>query len=468
MFLSTASNAGDAGSARTVQDSDVLRMLSDILALPPDALWLQALVERTVASLGVSYAWAHLAMPQEVTRLFYSATVGSDTVQRLALLDVVTAEQQVAWLPSERLSELPRFSQTQQAQACLVGSLVSPDGQACGQIVFVWSREPAAALSCQHAMQVLVSHARHAVLGSLALRAQTLRLQDTVEQYESMLQFAPVLFNAFEQDGRCVLWSKECERRFGWTQQEMLEHPEPLSLFYPDAQEREKVIATISSAPSRVFREWSPRTRSGERLHILWSNLRLPNGRILNIGLDITERKRVEDDILRLSKIDGLTECWNRKEIVERLGRMLDDARAGGGSFTALMLDLDFFKRINDRHGHLTGDHALQHFCKQLRGCLRGKDQLGRLGGEEFLVLLYDVDVTTTQAVFERLRKQLQANPVQLGDELTVLTVSGGIASLQTDDLGPSTILRRADLALYEAKRQGRDRVIVHADCRPA
>lgn len=468
MLLSTASNAGAASAARSVQDADVLRMLSDIMALSPDGLWLQALVEQAVGSLGLAYAWAHLTLPQEGARLFHSATAGSEALQAasftdLNLQDLTTPDRQVAWLPEERLAELPCFGQ-EQAQACLVGSLVSPDGQPCGEVVFVWDEAPVSALACQYALQALVSHARYAVLGNLDLKAQTQRLRDAVEQYESMLHFAPVLFNAFEPDGRCVMWNKECERRFGWSQQEVCDHPDPLALFYPEAKERERVFDTLSSSPSRVFREWSPHTRNGERLHVLWSNLRMPNGRILNIGLDITERKRVENDILRLSKIDGLTECWNRKEIVERLGRMLDIAREGGASVTALMLDLDFFKRINDRHGHLTGDHALQHFCKQLRGCLRGKDQLGRLGGEEFLVLLHDVDIPTAQAVFERLRKQLQANPVQLGDELSVLTVSGGIASLLPDDLGTSTVLRRADLALYEAKRQGRDRVVVHAD----
>lgn len=404
--------------------------------------------------------------PEDGKLSFHSASCGADAHAMMARVDaavgVLAADEPIVWL--ERVPpEASAASNQEDGLACLAGALFAPDGQVCGRLVFVWLRAPEAIAPYRHAMWALGSYARHAVLTARGLKAKLSRFKDAVDQYEALLDSAPVLFNAFESDGRrCVTWNKECERRFGWTRQEIFDHPDPLALFYPDPEERCRVIATVSFSPSRSFQEWSPLTSSGERMHALWANVRMPNGRIVNIGVDITERKRAEVETVRLSKIDSLTECWNRKEIVKRLGDMIDTERAGGPGVVAMILDLDFFKKINDRHGHLAGDHALRHFCRQVRSCLRGVDQFGRLGGEEFLVLLYGADVGTAVAVFERLQKQLHANPVLLENELVMLTVSAGIATLTPDALGVSDILRRADIALYEAKRQGRDRIVIH------
>jgi diguanylate cyclase (GGDEF)-like protein/PAS domain S-box-containing protein len=302
------------------------------------------------------------------------------------------------------------------------------------------------------------ARSQHAVSDAAELELELTRLRDVVAQYEALFQTAPVLINAFGPDGRCTLWNEACERRFGWSEAEIKECRDPLALFYPDPQVRKQVIDTVGPQPSRSFREWHPRARSGERLAVLWSNVRLPDGKVVNIGMDMTESRRTEAALAWMARVDSLTGCWNRAEILKRLeDRLAAAARGEGGPNTALMLDLDHFKQVNDRYGHLGGDAALRHFCEQLRACMRDGDSIGRLGGEEFLVLLADADVDAAHAVCARLRMSLRQHPADIDGAAVALSVSGGIARFVEGDASASDVLRRADSALYQAKRAGRD-----------
>lgn len=286
------------------------------------------------------------------------------------------------------------------------------------------------------------------------------RLRQVVAQYEALFHEAPVLINAFDEHGKCRLWNEACERRFGWTREEINRHAEPLALFYPDPDIRARVLDSVGLAPHRSFREWHPQTRDGERLSVLWSNVRLPDGSVINIGMDMTESRRNEAALARLAKVDGLTGCWSRAEILQRMKAMLEAAKRGA-RHTALMLDLDHFKQVNDRYGHLGGDAALRHFCDQLRACLREGDSVGRLGGEEFVVLLADADKDVALAVCDRLRLSLRQHPANIDGQALVLSASGGVTGFLETDASMSDVLRRADLALYQAKRAGRDCAVV-------
>ncbi|WYX25254.1 diguanylate cyclase [Achromobacter xylosoxidans] len=269
-----------------------------------------------------------------------------------------------------------------------------------------------------------------------------------------------MLINAFDEHGKCSLWNEACERRFGWTREEINRHAEPLALFYPDPDIRARVLDSVGFAAHRSFREWHPLARDGERLSVLWSNVRLPDGSVINIGMDMTESRRNEAALARLAKVDGLTGCWSRAEILQRMKAMLEAAKRGA-RHTALMLDLDYFKQVNDRYGHLGGDAALRHFCDQLRACLREGDSVGRLGGEEFVVLLADADKDVALAVCDRLRLSLRQHPANIDGQALVLSASGGVTGFLETDASMSDVLRRADLALYQAKRAGRDCAVV-------
>ncbi|MBB1624695.1 GGDEF domain-containing protein [Achromobacter sp. UMC71] len=293
--------------------------------------------------------------------------------------------------------------------------------------------------------------------------AELRHLRELVARYEALFQNAPVLINAFDERGRCLLWNDACVRRFGWTCEEINAYPEPLALFYPDPEIRARVLRSVGPTPVQSFREWQPLARDGERLSVMWSNVRLPDGSVINIGMDMTENRRNEAALARLAKVDDLTGCWTRAEILQRMQTLLEAARRGA-RHTALMLDLDYFKQVNDRYGHLGGDAALRHFCEQLQGCLREGDAVGRLGGEEFVVLLADADADVALAVCDRLRAGLRQHPASVDGHAVVLSASGGITRFLQTDASMSDVLRRADQALYRAKRAGRDCAVVLPD----
>jgi len=159
-----------------------------------------------------------------------------------------------------------------------------------------------------------------------------------------------------------------------------------------------------------------------------------------------------------LSRTDDLTGIHNRRFIDERLRYELADASRRGEPLTALILDVDNFKSINDRHGHLAGDLVLREVARRLEGSLRRHDLLGRWGGEEFLVVAPRTGTEAGLAMAERVRMAVARSPVVVGSRAIHLTVSGGAATTDGDDA--HDLLRRADAGLYLAKRAGRNRVV--------
>ena len=169
---------------------------------------------------------------------------------------------------------------------------------------------------------------------------------------------------------------------------------------------------------------------------------------------------RLMADLRRLSRHDGLTGLLNRRAIEEALDAQMQRSARSGEGFALMMLDVDHFKAINDRHGHAAGDLALKHVATQLRAALREVDRLGRYGGEEFLILLPGLALAQAQAVAERLREQLAARPLAQGDETITLSVSIGVAEWRGGAPGLDRVLAQADAALYRAKAAGRNRVV--------
>jgi two-component system cell cycle response regulator len=150
---------------------------------------------------------------------------------------------------------------------------------------------------------------------------------------------------------------------------------------------------------------------------------------------------------------DALTGLLNRRAILSQLGGTISGARRHGHPLSVAMVDLDNFKSINDEHGHAAGDEVLVAAVRAMRAHLRAEDQLGRLGGEEFLVVLPDTDERAATRVAEKLREEVAGAPGPVP-----VTCSVGLATW--DGGTPEQLLRRADEALYAAKDAGRDRVI--------
>jgi diguanylate cyclase (GGDEF)-like protein len=172
---------------------------------------------------------------------------------------------------------------------------------------------------------------------------------------------------------------------------------------------------------------------------------------------------RLLADLRHRSRHDGLTGLLNRRAIEEALLAQVQRSRRSGEPFSVLMLDLDHFKDINDRHGHAMGDRALKHTAAALKAEVREIDTVGRFGGEEFLVLMPGATVDTARPVAERLRGAL-ARDVSQADALPQpLSASIGIAQWREPAEEPSRLLMRADAALYAAKLRGRNCVVAEA-----
>ena len=159
---------------------------------------------------------------------------------------------------------------------------------------------------------------------------------------------------------------------------------------------------------------------------------------------------------------DALTGIWSRTAILDVLGRELQRGVRSSSSTGILMIDLDYFKKINDTHGHLTGDAVLKETAHRINLSVRSYDFTGRYGGEEFLAVLSNCGPDDLRAVAERVRRAIADTPICLEFKSIAITVSiGGVAtSKATTDL---ELLSAADSALYEAKRNGRNRVEIES-----
>jgi two-component system cell cycle response regulator len=168
---------------------------------------------------------------------------------------------------------------------------------------------------------------------------------------------------------------------------------------------------------------------------------------------------------IELAITDGLTGLFNRRYMETHLGTLVDQSAARGKPITVLVLDIDYFKAINDSYGHDAGDDVLREFSLRIRKATRNIDLACRYGGEEFVIVMPETDMAVATAVAERLRRRIATEPfaIQKGARHLEVTISIGIAALSGVGDDAATILKRADQALYRAKRDGRNRVVPDA-----
>lgn len=164
---------------------------------------------------------------------------------------------------------------------------------------------------------------------------------------------------------------------------------------------------------------------------------------------------------LKMAVIDPLTGIYNRRYAAQHMNRVMERAREIDGLFAVMMIDLDKFKAINDRYGHDAGDAVLREFSRRLQENIRGVDLVARFGGEEFFVAMPDVDQVAAAAAAERIRGAIEGAAFILphGAGEAHVTVSIGVAIADSSDEDAEAIIRRADLALFESKEGGRNRV---------
>ena len=176
------------------------------------------------------------------------------------------------------------------------------------------------------------------------------------------------------------------------------------------------------------------------------------------------ELRQSVTNTLALAVTDELTGLYNRRYFERHLSLMLEKAQQQDRDMAVMLIDMDYFKAVNDTHGHDTGDAVLREFADRLRRNIRGVDLACRFGGEEFVVLMPDTDWRQAQGVAERVRQAVAEKGFATGERRPLqLTISVGLALNESETDTPEIMLKRADIALYRAKREGRNRVVFDA-----
>jgi two-component system cell cycle response regulator len=178
--------------------------------------------------------------------------------------------------------------------------------------------------------------------------------------------------------------------------------------------------------------------------------------------------ERLRDNVqmsIEMAITDALTGLFNRRYMESHLATLVEQAASRGKPLTVMVVDIDYFKAINDSHGHDAGDDVLRDFALRIKRSIRGIDLACRYGGEEFVLVMPETDMAVAAMVAERLRRRIAAEPfaIQQGSRVVPVTISIGIAALRDKDDTAASVLKRADQALYRAKRDGRNRVVPDA-----
>jgi diguanylate cyclase (GGDEF)-like protein/PAS domain S-box-containing protein len=298
-------------------------------------------------------------------------------------------------------------------------------------------------------------------------KAAEAALVDSERRFREAITHAPNPMIMHAEDGNIIMISDALSDITGYRFEEL-----PTTkvwaekAFGPDAPRMLRGIGKLYDLKTiRREGEYSIITATGEtRIWEFQSQPlpRLPDGRrvVLSLAVDVTERRRLDEDLQTLAATDSLTGLPNRRQFLARLTeeflrvRRLDNQRS-----SVLMLDLDLFKGVNDAHGHAAGDAVLKHFARLIQDGIRKIDTAGRLGGEEFAIILPGTESVAASASAERLREIVATTPFVQNGKTIPLTVSIGVATIGSGDCNEDATIIRADHALYRAKRNGRNRV---------
>ncbi len=229
---------------------------------------------------------------------------------------------------------------------------------------------------------------------------------------------------------------------------------------------RLRVAADLETVELRDLGSTNGLFVNGKRVYAHPGPVRLKAEDVLRVGGHVFKLKRMDaverryhQEIVALTTLDPLTGVGNRASVLHQLEAHVDLAQRHQRPLSVILADLDRFKQVNDAHGHRVGDRALEAFGALLRRRLRGSDPVGRLGGDEFLIVLPETSAMLALTAAEGLRRALATLPLALEEgQVLPLTCSLGVAQLQPGDSDGGALLARADAALYAAKAGGRDR----------
>lgn len=307
-------------------------------------------------------------------------------------------------------------------------------------------------------------------------------LEQTVKQRTSELAYSEEQLRLVLEGAELGFWdwnivtgdverNEQWARMLGYSYQEIKHTPQQWTDFiHPDDRETawQSISDVIKGRSARHKIEYRMLHKDGsirwilDHANVMQRDVDGKPTRMSGTHSDITERKHLELELKRQAHIDFLTNASNRGHFMMQAELELSRAIRYGSSLSLLMLDIDFFKRVNDTHGHNAGDAVLKKMVEVCQENLREADVIGRMGGEEFSILLPETGKEEAAEAAERLRNALANTTVLLENGLPLhFTVSVGVVTRSSKDNDMDTLLGLADKALYEAKNTGRNKVCV-------
>lgn len=284
------------------------------------------------------------------------------------------------------------------------------------------------------------------------------------ERLEAILEQSPIGVSVSRRDdGRIIFVNTRFAELIGLPREKLI--GSRARDYYLDSHQRLRVLERLRGGGGGVTNmEVQFKRADGSPFWTLFTvNQAVIQGMAVNLAwiYDYTERRSMEEALRDMASRDPLTGIYNRRSFMDMARAQLARAHRFHEPLSVFVLDVDHFKRINDTFGHATGDDALRMVAAGCQAILREYDILGRLGGEEFVVVLPGATADESRVVAERVRRHLARMPIEATDGTFRLTASIGIAGLEgaTDTL--ERAIHRADLALYRAKHLGRNRVAV-------
>ncbi len=177
------------------------------------------------------------------------------------------------------------------------------------------------------------------------------------------------------------------------------------------------------------------------------------------LGIELEEKKKLEKILMRKAATDSLTGILNRRAFFDTSAKEMNIAKRYNHDLSFIIIDIDYFKEINDTYGHLNGDIVLIDMVNIIKNTIRTTDVFGRIGGEEFAVLMPETEMENAEKLAERIRINISENESTFEDHSVNVTVSIGLSFMRPEDSIIQTVLRRADLALFKAKENGRNQL---------
>ena len=323
------------------------------------------------------------------------------------------------------------------------------------------------------------------------------QLRYASRRFEQLFNHLPVACFTIDQEGKIFEWNQECETLFGVPAHKVIQQGVLTALAGEASRPQfERLIRDVfADRPTRSF-EWTDCRRSGAEFTVVVTSFPLygKDGRVTG-GIiacaDVTTRKQLQDQfegqmaqtrkayeeltssrneltstntalseanerLQKLAMIDGLTGVLNRRSVFEMLDASISTNERSGRPLSILMVDIDWFKSLNDTHGHIVGDTVLKSVAERLQATSRRVDSVGRFGGEEFIIVMPDTDADRALLAAERVRKGVadsDCNGMQV-------TVSIGVSTYQAEFGSVERFIDSADRAMYEAKRRGRNKIV--------